>query len=174
MKGAYNTIILSARGTIQDYLLTLWLYVCIYSTSICSKIICSLFGCIYLRKYIHTQQLPCLRLRPPARRSRAPRGPIAFVAFVAFIATASLLAAAANTSSSGTVVVPAPLTPRGVAVVFGGGRGGVVVVVVIRVRAEASPRRQGDARLLRRQDGERRHALPDHHPPCPSPLATSS
>ena len=69
----------------------------------------------------------------PARRSRAPRGPIAFVAFVA---TASLLAAAAAvTSSSGTVVFPAPLPPRGVAVVFLGGRGGIVVVVVIRVRA---------------------------------------
>ena len=68
----------------------------------------------------------------PARRSRAPRGPIAFVAFVA---TASLLAAAAVTSSSGTVVVPAPLPLRGVAVVFGGGRGGVVDVVVICVRA---------------------------------------
>ena len=53
----------------------------------------------------------------PARRSRAPQGPIAFVAFVA---TASLLAAAAVTSSSGIIVVPAPLPPRGVAVVFGG------------------------------------------------------
>jgi hypothetical protein len=37
-----------------------------------------------------------------------------------------------------------------------------------------SPRRQGDARRRRRQDGGRQQALPDHHPLCPSPLATSS
>jgi hypothetical protein len=37
--------------------------------------------------------------------------------------------------SSGTIVVPAPLPPRGVAVIFWGGWGGVVVVVIIRVRA---------------------------------------
>ena len=81
-----------------------------------------------------TIQLPCLRLRP-AHRSRAPRGPIAIIAFVAFVATASLLATAAITLSSDTVVVSAPLPPRGVDIIFGGVRRGVVIVVVILVRA---------------------------------------
>ena len=86
-----------------------------------------------------------------ARRSRAPRGPIAFVAFVPFVATASLLAAAAVTSSSGTVVVPAPLPSRGVAVIFRGGRG--VCRRCRRYSRSCSPRRQGDARHHRCQDG---------------------
>ena len=82
-----------------------------------------------------------VRLRP-AHRSRAPRGPIAIIAFVAFVATASLLATAAITLSSDTVVVSAPLPPRGVDIIFGGVRRGVVIVVVILVRAPNLSRRR--------------------------------
>ena len=80
------------------------------------------------------------------------------VAFVAFVATASLLAAAPVTSSSGTVVVPAPLPPWGVAVVFGGGRGGCCCCR--RHLRSCSPRHQGDARRHCRQDGGRRQPSP--------------
>ena len=144
------------------------------SVDICADI-CRYLQILFMKVSAYNTIIICSRhnyhVSAAARRSRTPRGPITFVAFVAFVATASLLAAAAVTSSSGTIVVPPPLPPRGDAVVFGGGQG---CRRCRRHSRSCSPRRQGDARRCRRQDGGRRQALPDHHPPCPSPLATSS
>ena len=117
-----------------------------------------------------TKQLPCLRLRRRTQIAHSPR-----TDRVRRIRCVRDRIHARRRRRH--VVVrhrrrPGPPPPAGRRRRFRGGAGGCRRCR--RHSRSCSPRRQGDARLLRRQDGERRHALPDHHPPCPSPLATSS
>ena len=65
-----------------------------------------------------------------------------------------------------------PPSPRGASTPFLRGTGGCRCCR--RHLRSCSPRRQGDAQRRRHQDGGRRQALPGHHLPCPSPLATLS
>ena len=96
-----------------------------------------------------TIQLPCL--------PRTPRGPIGFV-------TASLLAAAAVTSLSGTVFVRHRRCPAGRRHRFrGGGRGGVIAVVVIRVCAPHVVKEMPSVVIVRMGEDDRPSPTTTHH-----------
>ena len=119
--------------------------------------------------YLLEAQLPCLRRRTQIARSpRTHR--------VRCVRRVRCDCVAARRRRCHVVIRhhrrPAPPPPAGRRRRFRGGAG--ECRCCHRHSRSCSPRRQGDARRRRRQDGVRRQALPDHHPPCPSPLATLS
>ena len=119
--------------------------------------------CNTIQYYLLEAQLPCLR-----RRTQIARSPRTDLVRRVFCIRCDRVPARRHpvTSSSGTVAVPAPLPPRGVAIVFWGGRGGVVVVVVIRVRAPHVVKETPSIVVVRMGEDDRPSPTPTHqvHP----------
>ena len=126
--------------------------------------------CNTIQYYLLEAQLPCLR-----RRTQIARSPRTDLVRRVFRIRCDRVPARRHRRRRHVVVRhrrrPGPPPPAGRRNRFQGGAGGCRRCC--RHSCSCSPRCQGDAQHRRRQDGGRRQALPDPHPPCPSPLATS-